>query len=139
MMGRIETLAFVVGALLLASTSAAQRPATKFVPPIKGQAAVEITAPQARWEGNLLVTKIKVKNVSKAPIAGFKVDEYHYNTKGDPVTGSQTFRHPKPLQPGEIIEVVLKVPRHAEMGRNQYLFSHANGTVKPTRVAKFTP
>lgn len=139
MMGRKETLVALAGALLLASTSAAQQPLTKFVPPVKGQADVELTEPQARWEGNTLVTRIKVKNVSKAPIAGFKVDQYYYNNAGDAVTGSPTFRHLKPLMPGEIVDVVLKVPRAAGMERNQMVFAHANGTVKPKKVDKFTP
>lgn len=141
MMGRKQTLVALAGALLLASTSAAQPPVSKFVPPVKGQADVEITAPQGRWEGNIYVTRIRVKNVSKAPIAGFKVDQYFYNKNGDPnpVTGAPTFRHPKPFQPGEILEVVLRVPRHPDMGGSQTLFAHANGTIKPTRVDKFKP
>jgi hypothetical protein len=79
-----------------------------------------------------------VKNVSKAPVAGLKVDEFWYNQKGEPVTGSQTARAPKPVMPGEIIELTLKVPKHAEMKSNAYLFAHANGKVKPKRVNKFT-
>ena len=137
-MGRRETLVGIVGALLLASTSAAQNPtATKFVTPLKGQVLVEYLAPQAKNEGNMIVTKFKVKNVSKGPIGGFKVDEYWYNAKGDAVSGSPTFRVQKPLMPGDVVEVVLRSPRVAGMTRNSYIFGHANGTVKPTKVPAF--
>ena len=136
MKGRRETLVAFVGALLLASTVAAQQPPplTKFVTPIKGQALVEYTDPQVRAEGNMVVTRIKVKNVSKGPIAGFKVDEYWYNAKGDAVSGSQTFRVPKPMMPGDMVEVVLKSPKTTDMARVNRVFAHANGTVKPTKV-----
>ena len=106
---RVTSLA-LVGALLLASVAAARQPAvaTKFITPIKGQALIELTAPQARAEGNMVVTHIKVKNVSKGPIAGFKVDEYWYNAKGEAVSGSQPFRSLKPFMPGDILDVTFE-------------------------------
>ncbi len=61
-----------------------------------------------------------------------------YNKKGDAVSGSPTFRMPKPLMPGEVVEVVLRSPRHPEMARNIYMFAHGNGKVKPKKVAKFS-
>jgi len=137
MKGHRETLVAFVGALLLASTVAAAQqppPVTKFVTPIKGQAQIEFTAPQAKPEGNFVVTKIKVKNVSKGPIALLQVDEYWYNSKGEQVSGSQPFRWLKPLMPGEIIDVLLKSPKTPDMARVNRVFKHANGTVKPTLV-----
>jgi hypothetical protein len=47
-----------------------------------------------------------------------------------------TFRHPKPLQPGEVVTVNFKSPRSPAMQRNQYLFSHANGNIKQAVVPK---
>ena len=139
MKGHHETLVAFVGALLLASTVAEAQtpPVTKFVTPIKGQAQIEYTAPQAKAEGNFVVTKIKVKNVSKGPIALLQVDEYWYNEKGDQVSGSQPFRWLKPLMPGEIVDVLLKSPKSADMKRVNRVFKHANGTVKPTLVPAF--
>jgi flagellar basal body L-ring protein FlgH len=136
---RRETLVAFVGALLLASTVAARQapPVTKFVTPIKGQAQIEFTAPQAKVEGNMMVTRIKVKNVSKGPIALLQVDEYWYNLKNETVSGSQPFRVMKPMMPGDIIEVLLKSPRTADMARVNRVFKHANGTVKPTLVPGF--
>ena len=148
MMGRRETLVGIVGALLLVSTAAAfakapaaeaqqPPPLTKFVTPLKGQVQVELLEPQSKSEGNMIVTKIKVKNVSKGPIAGFKVDEYWYNKKGDAVSGSPTFRVQKPFMPGDVVEVVLRSPRTSDMERSTRVFAHANGTVKPAKVAAF--
>jgi hypothetical protein len=111
----------------------------KLVAPVRGEAQIQFLQPVVKQEGNMIVTTIKVKNVSSAPIAGFKVDEFWYDKAGQPVTGSPTFRHPKPLQPGQVIDVVLRVPRAAGMFNNTYKFEHANGTVKPTKVAKLAP
>src|SRR5262245_51875790 len=128
MMGRKKTLVGFVGALLLSTTAFAQAPAvTKFVTPLKGTVQIEYLEPQARPEGNMVVTRIKVRNSSKGPIAGFKVDEYWYNAKGDTVSGAQTFRVLKPLMPGDIVEVVLKSPRTPDMARVNRVFAHANG------------
>ena len=147
MMGRTQTLVAFLGALLLFYSPAAARqapapaaapPPTKFVTPLKGEVQIELLEPQARNEGNMVVTRIKVKNVSKGPIAGFKVDEYWYNSKGEPVSGSPTFRVPKPMMPGDVVDVLLKSPRAADMARVNRVFAHANGTVKPKKVAKFS-
>jgi hypothetical protein len=110
----------------------------KLVSPVRGEAQIQYLKPVVRAEGNMIVTTIKVKNVMQAPIAGFKVDEFWYDKGGAPVTGSPTFRHPKPLQPGQVIDVVLRVPRlpGMEQMRNQFKFEHANGTIKPVPVPK---
>ena len=51
--------------------------------------------------------------------------------------GGDSYRHPRPLPPGEVIQITLRVPRASIIGaRNQYQFTHANGTVKVTTVAK---
>jgi hypothetical protein len=108
----------------------------KLVAPVRGQAELGFTNPVSKRVGNMIVTTIKVKNLSKGAIAGLKVDEFWYDKKGDPVTGSQPFRYRKPLQPGEVIEVELKVPTDPRMDRNQYKFEHANGTIKTTKLPK---
>ena len=128
---------WVVAATLgvgLTAVASAQVPAPrKLVAPMRGEAAVEITAPNTRAVGNDIVTTIRVKNVSRAPIAGFRVEENWY--KGNDAISGDTYRHRTPLQPGEVIEIRLSTPRARIVGaRNQYQFSHANGTVKPTPV-----
>ena len=156
MMGRRETLVGVVGALLLASATGAvvfaQAPATKapaaaaapaaaprFVTPLKGEAQVQILNPQSKQEGNMLVTRIKVKNISKGPLVGFKADEYWYNAKGETISAAPSFRHLKPFRPNEVIEVLLRSPWNTQMttGRSLRVFAHGNGSVKAALVPKF--
>ena len=140
---RFALAATLVSTTLGAAAALAQVPTTsvlagkKFTPPIKGEAIVEFTAPVTKREKEMVVTRVQVKNVSKGPIAGFKVDEYWYNAKGEAVSGAQTFRVLKPMMPGDIVEVVLKSPKTPDMARSQRVFGHANGTVKPTKVPAF--
>jgi len=140
-MGTVLTGAALTGVVLLASGSAfAQAPATpsstKLISPVRGQAEIGFMQPVTKREGGMIVTTIKIKNLSSAPIAGLKVDEFWYDKAGDPVTGAQPFRYRKPLMPGEVIDVVLKVPTNPKMSSNQYKFEHANGTIKPTKMPK---
>lgn len=108
----------------------------KLVSPVRGVATIDYTPPQAKRDGNFVVTSFKVKNTATAPIAGFKVDEFWYDKQGNAVSGSPTFRHRAPLQPGEVIDVTLKVPVSPQMSTNSYKFAHANGDIKPNRVTK---
>ncbi len=156
MIARRETFVLLVGALLVAFASTAtfaqapaaakaQAPApaaTKFVTPFKGEAAVEMTPGSTKRDGNLVVTTFKVKNTSPGPLIGFKVDEYWYNAKGETISGSQSFRVLKPFMPGDVVDVTLKSPSHADMSapgvRKMTMFAHTNGKVKPKQVAKFS-
>jgi hypothetical protein len=156
MKGQRQTLLAIGGAVLLVVGAAAQQPPvtprpaaprpndegaapkapTRLVAPFRGEAELFYTAPVTKQVGTMIVSTMKVQNATNAPLAGLRVDEFWYDAKGQPVTGSKTFRHPRPLQPGETIEVKLEVPRHPEMKRNQYRFEHANGKIKPTVKAK---
>jgi hypothetical protein len=115
---------------------AAPAPGGKLVAPVRGEAELGYTKPAVKNDGKFITTTMKVKNLSKGAIAGLKIDEFWYDKDGNPVTGSQPFRYRKPLQPGEVIEVVLKVPINKAMNRNQYKFEHANGKIKPTLLPK---
>ncbi len=108
----------------------------KLVPPVRGEATIGYLKPVTKQDENMIITTIKIKNLSNGAIAGLKVDEFWYDKDGNPVTGSQPFRWRKPLQPGEVIDVVLQVPRNPAMNRNQYKFEHANGTIKATLLPK---
>lgn len=122
-----------VGAPLVAPTAAGQAP--KLVAPVRGNAKVEITKPNTKVSAKEIVTTFLLKNIEAAPIAGLKVEENWYDKAGNPVMGD-TFRSPKPLQPGEVVTVTFKTPRSPAMQRNQYLFSHANGIIKQQVVPK---
>src|SRR5262245_26110140 len=129
-------LAIAVGAILSSSTlPAAQDAPRKLVAPVRGEANVELTQPDTKIVGNDVVTTFKVKNVSSGPIAGFKVQENWFKgPSGDALSGDE-YRHPRPFQVNEVIQVKLTVPRARVVGaRNQYQFSHANGTIKAKSV-----
>jgi hypothetical protein len=134
-------VAFTGAVLMLSGAYAyAQAPAaaggSKLISPVRGQAEIGYLTPVSKREGGMVVTTIKIKNMATAPIAGLKVDEFWYDKAGEPVTGAQPFRYRKPLMPGEVIDVVLKVPTNPKMSSNQYKFEHANGTIKATRLPK---
>lgn len=111
----------------------------RLAPPIRGDVRIEMTEPLVKKTGKTIVTTFKVKNMEIGSIAGLRVDEFWYDKKGDPVTGS-SWRYPKQLQPGEIIVVKLETPilDRSKMDRNQYVFKQANGNVKPTKVKKLS-
>ena len=129
-------LALTAGLLLTGGTASAQGTATKLISPVRGEAELGYLKPVTKREGNMIVTTIKVKNLAAGPIAGLKVDEFWYDKAGEPVTGAQPFRYRKALMPGEVIDVVLKVPTNPKMDRNQYKFEHANGAIKTKLLPK---
>ena len=122
------------------ATPAAQAPPAapgKFVPPIRGEAVLNMTKPAVKRLPNEIVTTFKVKNPSTTgSIAGLKVTEFWYDAGGNPVSGDE-FRYRKPLMPGEVIDVELRSPIKPNMKNSQYKFEQQNGGVKPTVVAKF--
>lgn len=124
-----------------APATSTQKPADegapkKLVAPVRGEALIGFLTPVTKSEGNMIVTTIRIKNLSSGAIAGLKVDEFWFDKAGQPVTGAQTFRYRKPLQPGEVIDVVLRVPRDERMNRNTYQFEHANGKIKTQQMKK---
>jgi hypothetical protein len=121
-------------------TTTQQAPAApaKFIKPLKGTADIQFIQMPSKKVGSDIVTVLKIKNLSTAPVALLKVDEYWYNKANPPavITGdSEAWR--KPFMPGEVIELTMKSPWKAEVGASQYQFSHAGGQVKLKRVSKF--
>jgi len=117
--------------------SATPAASAKYVPPIRGEAAVSMTKPVVKRLKDEVVTTFKVKNPSATgSIAGLKVSEFWYDTAGNPVSGDE-FRYRKPLMPQEVIDVELRSPINPKMAKSQYKFEQANGAVKPSVVAKF--
>jgi hypothetical protein len=112
----------------------------RLVAPVRGTAEIGYLKPNVKIgqvDGKpFVITVMTIKNLASAPIAGLKVDDFWYDRAGNPLP-SDSYRHPRPLQPGEVITVTLRTPRDSRMNRNQWQFSHANGEVKPTLVAKF--
>lgn len=107
----------------------------KFTPPVKGEALVEFTQPvtKAQPGKNLVVTTIKVRNQSAAPIARLQIAETWYDAAGAIVAGGRGSINGL-LQPGEIQTITIETAYNAKMKANNWNFTHANGTVKPAKV-----
>ena len=100
----------------------------------KGQAEVEFVSSSTK-SGDSVVTTMKVKNLSNGPIARLKVDETWFDKNQQPVGGSTGILE-KMLEPGAIDTLTIRTPWKAGMNGNSWQFSHANGPVKPHKVAK---
>jgi hypothetical protein len=119
-----------------APTTPAPPAKAKWVAPIKGIATVDVIKGTPKKVGTDIVTVLKVKNTSTGSIALFRIDEYWYDKKQQVVSGD-TFRYPKPFNPGDVIEVTLRSPVKPDIYTNTYNFAHANGQIKPTVVKAF--
>ena len=109
----------------------------KFTPPLRGPADVDFVRGATKREGNLLVTKIQVKNMSTAPIPRLTIDETWYDKNNNIIPGGKGVVNGL-LQPGEVQSVEIRTPVNAAMTRSMLQFSHANGTVpKPHLVTSF--
>jgi hypothetical protein len=144
-MKRFAVVATLVGVSLAAleTTSLAQKaPEMKSIlagrkveQAFKGQADVEFI-PSSRKNGEIVVTTMKLRNLSGGPISRLKVEETWFDKGGSPV-GSSNSVLPKMLEPGAVETLTIETPWSAKMNGNSWTFTHANGTVKPHKVAKF--
>jgi hypothetical protein len=107
----------------------------KLVAPVRGEAAIELTAPNTQIVGNNVVTTMRLKNISSGAIAGLRIEENWFDRNRNPVPGD-VYRHPRPWLVGEVIEIKLTTPRKPGMGDNRYNFTHANGAIKTNVVKK---
>ena len=113
----------------------------KFVPPIKGEAEIQmiLAKPDVDHKANTVTTKIKVKNISPTgSIAGLKVEQFWWDKANSPTPVSVgTFRLKKPLLPGEEGLMEIQVPYDTKMFRDTYQFTHGNGKIKVKAVKAF--
>ena len=105
-------------------------------PPMKGTATVDFIQGPSKPIKDEIVTVVKVKNTSGAPIVGFRIDQYFYKGKEEISAGTGRLRNP--LADGEETEITVSAPMKPGITGSQMRFSHANGAVKPTPVKKFT-
>lgn len=125
-------IAAVAVATMVGTAQAQER---RLIAPVRGEAQLDITKPNTRVVKGEVVTTITVRNASSGAIAGLKVDENWYDKGGNPV-GGDTYRHPRPLRQGEVVEITLTTPRRPTMDTNRYEFTHGNGTIKTNIVPK---
>lgn len=119
-----------------APTTPAAAQKAKFAMPLKGEASIQVIQGDSKFVGKEIVTVYKIKNMSKAPIAMLKLEEYWYDKGGKLVT-MDTQRYKQPFQPGEVIELTTHAPGNASAARKQAQFAHANGKVTAKGVKKF--
>lgn len=140
---RVAFGATFVATILAAGTALAQTApemrqvlaGKKFTPPVKGEALIDFTAPVTKRDGANVVTKITVRNASLAPVPRLTIAETWFDKGGAIVSGSKGTVNGL-MQPGEIQTITITTPWKAAMSSNNYNFSHANGTVKPNKLAK---
>jgi hypothetical protein len=128
-----------VDALAQATTAPPMSPVLagkKFTPPFKGQADVDFTQPVTKNVNGMVTTTIQVRNTMNAPLLRLTIDETWYDDKGGLVSGGKGVVNR--LEPGEVGTVKIETPFNKSMKANNYNFTHANGTVKPHKVAKMT-
>jgi hypothetical protein len=133
----LSAVAFVLSTSLPFAQTPPPAQKAKFVPPVKGVATIEIVQAAPKRAGKDMVTVVKVKNTSKGSINLLKVDEYWYDKAGKVVSGAPYFHTKAPILPGEIVEISLRSPYHAQMKQNQMIFAHANGKVDAKAVKAF--
>jgi hypothetical protein len=139
-MTRLVTVFLLMGFLgtnaLAQTTQAPTTTLRKIVPPIRGEATVEILKPAVSRTAKEVVTKLKIRNASNGSIALLSVTDNWYDKDGNVIPGdAQKWR--KPFLPGEVIEIELHTPIRPGMLQNQMMFTHANGKIKVTTVKSF--
>jgi hypothetical protein len=107
----------------------------KFTPPVRGEALVEIVQPvtKAQPGKNIVVTTIKVRNASQAPIARLQVTETWYDKGGTVVASSRSAINGL-IQPQEVQTMTIETAYSPKLTSNNWNFTHANGTVKIAKV-----
>jgi len=123
------------------AAAAAAAPAAKagFITPLKGEALIQVIPGTSKYDAKAkeIVTTYKLKNMSSAPIALLKLDEYWYAKQQ--MVSTDTRRYKQPFQPGEIIEITTHAPAPANTAgwTKNLTLSHANGKVTAKKVDKF--
>ena len=137
--------AVLLGVELIAQTTTSQPPppttsvlaGRKLTPPIRGEAALEWVEPkpEKNAKGDMVITRMIVRNAAAAPIARLQIDETWYDKSGATVTAGRGFINGL-LQPGETAVIEIQTPWKVGMTGFQRQYRHANGTIKPVKVNK---
>lgn len=135
---RLTVATLTLAVLASAGMARAQTERPRLVAPVRGEAKIGHLRPDTKVVGKEVVTVIRIKNLMQAPIAGLRVEEFWYDSTNNLVPGSSE-RIKQPIQPGEVITVTLRTPRDSRMSRNQYRFSHANGTIDAELMKTLDP
>src|SRR3954447_25153426 len=128
---RFAFAATLAGVSLVAAGVSAQTPAAppmqsilagkKFVPPVKGQAEVDFLSPKSEKKGADVVTTLKVKNMSAAPIARLKIVETWFDKSNGTIPGGEGVINGL-LQPGEVATIEIHTPYSDKLKSNSWNF-----------------
>jgi len=144
---RVSFAATFVASLLCAGLAAGQAQAPpmksvlagrKLTPPARGEVIVEYAGPVRKNAKDVVVTTFQVKNVGLAPIARLSISQTWFDKANNIVGGNKESINGL-LQPGEVQTITISVPYKPSFNGDGYTFTHANGTVRPKKVAKLTP
>ena len=104
-------------------------------PALKGTADIEFIVGAGKKVGNGYEMPVKVKNMSDAPIVGLRIDSYFYLNGKEAGAGEGRLR--TALAPGEEATIMTE-SNYVAGAQSQMRFSHANGSVNPKQVKKFS-
>ena len=135
MRARFALAASIAAAAMLGGELIAQTTTTSQTPPIRGEAALEWVDPKPERKGDMVITRMTVRNASSAPIARLQVDETWYDKSGATVTAGRGVINGL-LQSGQTAVLEIQTPWKAGMSGFQRQYKHANGTIKPVKVNK---
>lgn len=127
----------LIGPLAAAQTLPPPVQKSKYIPPVKGMATIEVIQGAPKKIGKEMVTVVKLRNTSTGSLNLLKIDEYWYDSNLKIVGGSNYAHKKAPILPGEIVEVTLRCEWNAQMSRPHLLFRHANGDVTAKAVKAF--
>ncbi len=111
-------------------------PRPRLVAALRGLAEIGYLRPVTRRDGDEIVTTFQIKNLALGAIAGLKIDEFWYDSGGNPVGGASE-RLRQPLLPGEEVTMELRTASNPQIANSNYVFSHQNGDIKATELAEF--
>jgi len=122
-----------------AAPPAQAAPQAVWITPFRGVADVEYLnpVPKVDHKAGIVTTTIEVKNKSNGALVRLAIEEYWYDRAGTLLVGNKELCK-RPLKAGETYTFTLRTAYDKRANSNMYKFSHANGTVNPKKVKKFS-
>ena len=133
----LSALAFVLSTMSGFAQTAPPAQRAKFVPPVKGHATIEVVRGASKRTAKDVVTTVKVRNTSKGSINLLKIEQYWYDRNSKQVSFGDYAHRKAPILPGEIVEITLSAPSHAQISHDMLMFTHAYGKIEAKQVKKF--
>jgi hypothetical protein len=133
-----STVLALAAAIALTSRAAAQ-PGTTVLGgkrvrlPVTGVASIEYTQPIISRDGDFVITRVRVKNLSDAPIKGLTVIENWFD-RSSALLISSSERLPVLLGPDIVRLLEIRTRFNPRMTNHSLVFRHDNGKINATMV-----